>query len=62
MHFADLDLDPKLLNAIEKMGFDKPTSIQSLAIPAAMKGRDILASSPTGTGKPQRFYLVQCNI
>lgn len=57
MHFADLDLDPKLLNAIEKMGFDKPTSIQSLAIPAAMKGRDILASSPTGTGKTAAFLL-----
>lgn len=57
MHFADLDLDSKLLNAVEKMGFTKPTSIQSLAIPAAMKGRDILASSPTGTGKTAAFLL-----
>jgi ATP-dependent RNA helicase SrmB len=57
MHFAELDLDPKLLDAVEKMGYSNPTSIQSLAIPAAMKGRDILASSPTGTGKTAAFLL-----
>lgn len=57
MHFADLELDQNLLDAIEELGFTNTTSIQSLAIPAAMEGRDILASSPTGTGKTAAFLL-----
>ncbi|ATC93772.1 ATP-dependent RNA helicase SrmB [Pseudoalteromonas tunicata] len=57
MQFADLDLDKKILNAIDKAGYKTPTSIQQLAIPEAMAGRDILASAPTGTGKTAAFLL-----
>ncbi|MBE0362839.1 ATP-dependent RNA helicase SrmB [Pseudoalteromonas ulvae UL12] len=57
MQFADLDLDQKILNAVEKAGYKTPTSIQQLAIPEAMAGRDILASAPTGTGKTAAFLL-----
>ena len=56
-HFADFELAPELLNAIEKKGFKKPTSIQQQAIPAAMDGDDVLGSAPTGTGKTAAFLL-----
>ncbi len=55
--FAELDLDPNLLQAIESMGFSRPTDIQAQAIPAALDGRDVLASAPTGTGKTAAFVL-----
>ncbi|WP_462150827.1 ATP-dependent RNA helicase SrmB [Pseudoalteromonas xiamenensis] len=57
MQFSDFDLDAKLLAAINKMGFKNATSIQQLAIPEALIGRDILASAPTGTGKTAAFLI-----
>ncbi|WP_112480798.1 ATP-dependent RNA helicase SrmB [Vibrio variabilis] len=55
--FAELDLDPVLLEAIEEMGFSRPTDIQAQAIPQALDARDILASAPTGTGKTASFAI-----
>ncbi|MDP2573908.1 ATP-dependent RNA helicase SrmB [Vibrio penaeicida] len=55
--FAELDLDPNLLEAIEEMGYERPTQIQAEAIPQALDGRDILASAPTGTGKTAAFVI-----
>jgi ATP-dependent RNA helicase SrmB len=55
--FADLDLDPILLEAIEEIGYSRPTQVQAEAIPQALDGRDVLASAPTGTGKTASFAL-----
>jgi len=55
--FAELELDPNLLAAIEDMGYDRPTQVQEEAIPQALDGKDILASAPTGTGKTAAFVL-----
>ena len=55
--FEQFDLDSELLGGIRNAGFKKPTSIQELVIPEAMKGKDILASAPTGTGKTAAFLL-----
>lgn len=55
--FADLELDANLLEAIEEMGFQRPTQVQEEAIPHALDGRDILASAPTGTGKTAAFVI-----
>ncbi len=55
--FADLDLDETLIKAIEQIGYERPTKVQSEAIPYALDGRDILASAPTGTGKTAAFVL-----
>jgi ATP-dependent RNA helicase SrmB len=55
--FAELELDPNLLEAIEEMGYERPTQIQAEAIPQALDGRDVLASAPTGTGKTAAFVI-----
>ncbi len=55
--FADLELDPNLLQAVEAMGYSRPTTIQEEVIPHALDGRDILACAPTGTGKTAAFVL-----
>ena len=55
--FSSLELDESLLTALEEKGYQRPTAIQADAIPAAMDGRDILGSAPTGTGKTAAFLL-----
>lgn len=40
--FANLGLEPRLLQAIAKQNFLKPTIVQSKAIPLALEGKDIL--------------------
>ncbi len=55
--FSDLNLDPKVLKAVEEAGYDTPTPIQSGAIPPALQGRDVLGIAQTGTGKTASFTL-----
>ncbi|WNC71496.1 ATP-dependent RNA helicase SrmB [Thalassotalea psychrophila] len=55
--FKQFDLDDELVAGTAKAGFKKPTSIQSLVLPEAMAGKDVLASAPTGTGKTAAFIL-----
>jgi len=41
----------------KKEGFQKPTSIQEQAYPVIMNGNDVIAQSPTGTGKTLAYLL-----
>ena len=55
--FADLELNPKILKAITEAGYETPTPIQAGAIPAALRGKDVLGIAQTGTGKTASFTL-----
>ncbi len=55
--FSDLNLNPKVLKAIEEAGYDSPTPIQAGAIPPALEGRDVLGIAQTGTGKTAAFTM-----
>jgi ATP-dependent RNA helicase RhlE len=57
MNFEEFGLNEKLIEAISFMGFEKATPIQEAAIPEIMKGRDLIASAQTGTGKTAAFLL-----
>ncbi|SHH97460.1 DEAD/DEAH box helicase [Ferrimonas marina] len=57
MHFSELALDRRLLATVAHLGFNQATEIQQQAIPAAMTGRDLLASSRTGSGKTLAYLL-----
>lgn len=48
---------PFLQNAWEKSQFEHPTAIQSDAIPPILEGSDVIAESPTGTGKTLAYLL-----
>jgi ATP-dependent RNA helicase RhlE len=57
LSFDSLHLHAKLSRALGELGFVKPTPIQAEAIPAALEGRDLLASATTGSGKTAAFLL-----
>jgi ATP-dependent RNA helicase RhlE len=57
MPFTSLKLHPSLLRGLKDLGFRRPTPIQTMAIPPALEGRDLLASAMTGSGKTAAFLL-----
>lgn len=57
MPFTSLGLSPSLLKELEKQNYLKPYPIQSEAIPAILKGRDILGIAKTGSGKTASYVL-----
>jgi len=57
LKFTEFGLDKRLLTALDHLGFDAATEIQQRAIPAAMAGKDLIASSKTGSGKTLAYLL-----
>lgn len=55
--FDAFDLNSKLLETIQKMGYQYPTPIQEQAIPSVLLGLDIVGQAETGTGKTAAFGL-----
>jgi len=55
--FAALGLEPRLVAALESLGYEEPTPIQREAIPPLLAGRDVLGQAATGTGKTAAFAL-----
>ena len=60
-NFKLLKIEDSLKNSLEKMKFTKPTPIQSMAIPVALEGKDILGTAQTGTGKTLAFSIPLIN-
>ena len=55
--FSELSLSPLLKRNLALYGFVEPTPVQSQTIPAALAGRDVVATAQTGTGKTLAFVL-----
>ena len=55
--FEALGLLPRVLNAVRRAGYERPTPIQAQAIPLVLKGRDLMGLAQTGTGKTAAFTL-----
>ena len=55
--FKELNLNPKILSALDQKGYSIPTPIQEQAIPHILEGRDVLGIAQTGTGKTAAFSL-----
>jgi len=59
--FKSLNLNALIFNAINQLGYTKPTPIQLEAIPHVIDGKDILGIAQTGTGKTAAFSLPLLN-
>jgi ATP-dependent RNA helicase RhlE len=57
LNFTELNLDPRILVALEAKGYTTPTPIQAQAIPHLLEGKDLLGIAQTGTGKTAAFSL-----
>jgi ATP-dependent RNA helicase RhlE len=57
MSFSALGLSDEIVRAVTEQGYHTPTPIQLQAVPAVLKGGDLLAGAQTGTGKTAGFTL-----
>jgi ATP-dependent RNA helicase RhlB len=61
IRFRELDLDPRLQQGIDDLGFEFATPIQSLALPRTLQGKDVIGKAQTGTGKTAAFLVTVIN-
>lgn len=57
MKFEELNIDERILRAIEDMGFEETSPIQTQAIPAVCDGIDVVGQAQTGTGKTAAYTI-----
>lgn len=57
LKFSELNLNPRLLEGIEAIGFKNATPVQESTIPKILEGKDVIAAAQTGTGKTASFLL-----
>ncbi len=55
--FKELELSKEVQSAIDDLGFEEATPIQSEAIPVLLQGKDLIGQSQTGTGKTAAFGI-----
>jgi len=55
--FSQFNLDPRLVQAVDELGYSKPTEVQENVIPAFLENVDVIVQSQTGTGKTAAFAL-----
>lgn len=58
--FSSYNLSEELLDTLSMLGYNEPTMIQQLAIPAVMDGKDVVGKSQTGSGKTAAFAIPIC--
>lgn len=55
--FKQFNLSDQMIQALTKIGFDKPTSVQEKLLPPVLSGRDVIGQSQTGSGKTHTFLI-----
>lgn len=55
--FDEIVDDERLLEAIRRLSFERPTDVQAATIPVAMRGHDVIAQAKTGSGKTIAFVI-----
>ena len=53
--FAELGLSAEVLKAVDKMGFEEASPIQTAVIPLLLSGKDVIGQSSTGSAKTAAF-------
>ena len=62
MEFKDLNLNKRLLNTLEELGYETPTTIQEAVFSVVMSGADVCGIAQTGTGKTLAYLLPLINL
>ena len=61
LRFTEFGFRPDLLEGIDASGYENATPVQEQVIPPILKGKDVIASAQTGTGKTAAFLLPLMN-
>ncbi|CAH1396753.1 unnamed protein product [Nezara viridula] len=56
-NFNALKLDDLLIDALERLGFSRPTKIQADSIPVILSGKNTLIAAETGCGKTLAYLI-----
>ena len=62
MSFKKLNLDTKIIVALDNLGYVTPSDVQREAIPYLLDKKDIVVKSKTGSGKTAAFSIPACEI
>jgi ATP-dependent RNA helicase RhlE len=57
LSFAEFEISSPILQTVRAAGYDRPTPIQTQAIPRVLAGHDVIGCAQTGTGKTVAFVL-----
>ena len=57
LNFKDIQISENILKALDEIGYEQATPIQSEAIPTLLEGKDVIGLAQTGTGKTCAFGL-----
>ncbi len=60
--FDELKVNPIVLSALNRMGFEEPTPIQEQTIPLALEGKDVVGRAQTGTGKTAAYGIPMVSL
>ena len=60
INFKDYALDEAILKALDILKYEEVTQVQSEVIPVALKNKDIVVKSQTGSGKTAAFGIPIC--
>ncbi|MCB2291079.1 DEAD/DEAH box helicase [Clostridium sp. CS001] len=60
MKFEEFNISEEILKAIDNLGYKSPSEVQVAVIPVALKGKDIIVKSQTGSGKTAAFAIPLC--
>lgn len=62
IRFTDYKLSEDIMNALKSLGYEKPTEVQSKAIPLVLEKKDLVAKSQTGSGKTASYGIPICEL
>lgn len=61
-HFKDYGLSDEIVRALDSLGYEQPTEVQTQVIPVALEKQDLVVKSQTGSGKTAAYGIPLCEL
>lgn len=60
--FKDYGLGEEIVKALDSLGYETPTEVQTKVIPVALENQDLVVKSQTGSGKTAAYGIPLCEL